>query len=182
MISSYADMRCVVMSYIRMDMRVVLFLTLFTGMCVADSKGNLALGATAVQSSTSGVLVAKNAVDGNRDSSYSPGSCSHTNVDKDPWWRVDLGKVFNVTRVSITSRGDWIHFAQIRIGNSLYNNGNTNELAALVKNISTGVTKTFEFKPINGRYVNILIYGYSTVLTLCEVEVFAGEGQREKNL
>ena len=62
----------------------------------------------------------------------SGGSCTHTNADRDPWWRVDLGEAYEVTRVSITNRGDTvpkrINGAQIRIGNSLVNNGNNNEL------------------------------------------------------
>ncbi|KAK7125199.1 hypothetical protein R3I94_019288 [Phoxinus phoxinus] len=171
-----------------MAMRVVLLLTLFTGLRVADSQavdkpayfcvpGNLALGATAVQSSTWGGAGAQRAVDGNRDSIWSGGSCSHTDADRDPWWRVDLGKAYEVTRVSITNRGDGyaerINGAQIRIGNSLDNEGNNNELAATVVSIPTGVTETFMFKPINGQYVNIYIPGRNEYLTLCEVEVFA---------
>ncbi|CAM4630519.1 unnamed protein product [Leuciscus chuanchicus] len=141
---------------------------------------NLALRATAVQSTTYAQAGAQNAVDGNRNSNFNLGSCSATNADRDPWWRVDLGIVYKVTRVSITNRGDAvaerINGAQIRIGNSLENNGNNNELAATVVSIPLGETKTFEFKPIKGRYVNIFIPGRNEYLTLCEVEVFAGEG------
>ncbi|XP_048057805.1 fucolectin-7-like [Megalobrama amblycephala] len=161
----------------RMAIRVIVFLTL-TGLCVADSKGNLALGATAVQSSTYDKLAAaQKAVDGNRNPIRKHGSCSHTNADKDPWWRVDLLEVYMVTRVSITNRGDGnaerINGAQIRIGNSLENNGNNNQLAATVESIPAGETKTFKFHPIKGRYVNIFIHGRNEYLTLCEVEVFA---------
>ncbi|XP_048057029.1 fucolectin-7-like isoform X2 [Megalobrama amblycephala] len=160
----------------RMAIRMIVFLTL-TGLCVADSKGNIALGATAVQSSTYQLTIAKNAVDGNKDSDFNLGSCSATNGDKDPWWRVDLLDVYRITRVSITNRGDAvperINGAQIRIGNSLENNGNNNELAVTVVSMSAGETKTFEFNPITGRYVNIFIPGRNEYLTLCEVEVFA---------
>ncbi|KAK9957089.1 hypothetical protein ABG768_011359 [Culter alburnus] len=160
-----------------MAIRVIVFLTL-TGLCVADSKGNLALGATAVQSSTYQLTVAKNAVDGNKDSYFNHGSCSATNGDKDPWWRVDLLDVYRITRVSITNRGDCcaerINGAQIRIGNSLENNGNNNELAATVVSMSAGASQTFDFQPVTGRYVNIFIPGRNEYLTLCEVEVFAG--------
>ncbi len=93
---------------------------------------NLAAGAEAVQSSTYDHLgAAQNAVDGNTESDYMLGSCTHT-VGDDPWWRVDLKEVHKVTRVIITNRGDCceerIVGAQIRIGNSLENNGNNNEL------------------------------------------------------
>ncbi|KAK9957087.1 hypothetical protein ABG768_011357, partial [Culter alburnus] len=160
-----------------MAIRVIVFLTL-TGLCVADSKGNLALGGTAVQSSTYDHLAAaQNAVDGNRNPIYTSGSCSHTAWDRDPWWRVDLLTVYKITRVSITNRRDCcaerINGAQIRIGNSLQNNGNNNQLAATVVSIPLGQTKTFEFNPIKGRFVNIFIPGRNEHLTLCEVEVFA---------
>ncbi|XP_048057798.1 uncharacterized protein LOC125275143 isoform X2 [Megalobrama amblycephala] len=160
-----------------MAIRVIVFLTL-TGLCVADSKGNLALGGTAVQSTTYDHLAAaQNAVDGNRNPIYTSGSCSHTAWDRDPWWRVDLLTVYKITRVSITNRRDCcaerINGAQIRIGNSLQNNGNNNQLAATVVSIPLGQTKTFEFNPIKGRYVNIFIPGRNEHLTLCEVEVFA---------
>ncbi|XP_048059454.1 uncharacterized protein LOC125276079, partial [Megalobrama amblycephala] len=140
---------------------------------------NLALGATAVQSSIYETSAAQKAVDGNRDSIYNLGSCSHTKADRDPWWRVDLLEVFEITRVSITNLGDGgaerINGAQIRIGNSLENNGNNNELAATVVSIQRGETRTFKFKPIKGRYVNIIIPGRNEFLVLCEVEVYEGE-------
>ncbi|XP_067293266.1 uncharacterized protein [Pseudorasbora parva] len=174
----------------RMAVRGILFLTLFTVMCVADptvkivmpscpcGPRNLALGAPAVQSSTNETLKAsaENAVDGNRNSIFNVGSCSQTNGEMNPWWRIDLLEFYEVTRVRITNRGDGfaerINGAQIRIGNSLENNGNNNELAATIESIPAGETKTFEFKPITGHYVNIFIPGRSEYLTLCEVEVF----------
>uniref|UniRef100_A0A671MKL9 Si:ch1073-376c22.1 n=1 Tax=Sinocyclocheilus anshuiensis TaxID=1608454 RepID=A0A671MKL9_9TELE len=140
---------------------------------------NLAVGAEAVQSSTYNHLgAAQNAVDGNSESNYMLGSCTHTAGD-DPWWRVDLREVHKVTRVSITNRGDCceerIVGAQIRIGNSLENNGNSNDLVTAIGFILSGGTKTFDFKPVKGRYVNIFLPGTNKYLTLCEVEVFAGE-------
>ncbi|CAM4630528.1 unnamed protein product [Leuciscus chuanchicus] len=138
---------------------------------------NLALEATAVLSSTLNTHGAQNAVDGNRNSNLHHGSCTHTHADKDPWWRVDLGEEYKVTRVSITNRGDCcaerINGAQIRIGNSLENNGNNNELTVTVVSIPAGGTETFKFKPIKGQYVNIIIPGRNEYLHLCEVEVFA---------
>ncbi|CAM4630637.1 unnamed protein product [Leuciscus chuanchicus] len=143
---------------------------------------NLALRATAFQSSTLGGAVARKAVDGNRNSIWDGGSCSRTDRDRNPWWRVDLGKAYKVTRVIITNRGDCyaerINGAQIRIGNSLENNGNNNELAEAVVSIPLGETKTFNFKPINGRYVNIVIPGRNEFLTLCEVESWRTQASR----
>uniref|UniRef100_A0A8C2EY96 Si:ch73-359m17.2 n=1 Tax=Cyprinus carpio TaxID=7962 RepID=A0A8C2EY96_CYPCA len=163
---------------IRMAIRVILLLTLCTGLCVADLKGNLALNARVVQSSLGHPQgVAEHAVDGNRDSNYAKGSCTHTTAEFNPWWRADLGNVYSISNVSITNRGDCckerLRGAQIRIGNKLENNGNNNELVATVLTVPNG-TVTFVFEPVNGRYVNIFLPGNDEILTLCEVEVFAG--------
>ncbi|XDV35094.1 hypothetical protein PO909_005125 [Leuciscus waleckii] len=160
-----------------MDMRVILFLTLFTGLCIADSKGNLALNGMAVQSSLGHPQGdAQHAVDGNRDSDYKKESCTITKTEFNPWWRVDLGNVYSVSNVTITNRGDCckdrLRGAQIRIGNKLDNNGNNNELAATILTAPNG-TQTFSFESVNGRYVNIFLPGNDEILTLCEVEVFA---------
>uniref|UniRef100_A0A8C1SNP4 Fucolectin tachylectin-4 pentraxin-1 domain-containing protein n=1 Tax=Cyprinus carpio TaxID=7962 RepID=A0A8C1SNP4_CYPCA len=147
-------------------------------------KPNLAVGAPAVQSSTYNSLgAAKNAVDGNSDSNYMRGSCTHTAGDN-PWWRVDLRKPHKVTRVIITNRGDCcaerIAGAQIRIGNSLAYNGNRNWLVTTIRAIPSGGTQTFDFSPVKGRYVNIYLPGTNKYLTLCEVQVFEGEIKRER--
>uniref|UniRef100_A0A8C2PMN2 Fucolectin tachylectin-4 pentraxin-1 domain-containing protein n=1 Tax=Cyprinus carpio TaxID=7962 RepID=A0A8C2PMN2_CYPCA len=168
----------------RMAIHVILLLPLFTGLCVADLKGNIALNARVAQSSLGHPQGdAEHAVDGNRDSNYAKGSCTHTTAEFNPWWRADLGNVYSISNVSITNRGDCckerLRGAQIRIGNNLENNGNNNELVATVLTVPDS-TVTFEFEPVNGRYVNIFLPGNDEILTLCEVEVFAGEGQREK--
>ncbi|XP_026087270.1 fucolectin-4-like isoform X2 [Carassius auratus] len=157
---------------------VILFLTLFPGLCIADLSGNLALGAAAVQSSTYDYLgAAQNGIDGNRQSNYFLGSCTHTAGGSNPWWRVDLKKAHKITRVRITNRGDCcaerLIGAQIRIGNSLAYNGNSNQLVRIIGYIQPGGTQTFDFTPVKGRYVNIFLPGLNKYLTLCEVEVFA---------
>ncbi|XP_039509884.1 fucolectin-5-like [Pimephales promelas] len=170
-------LRCNVLSFIRMAVRVVLFLALFTGKCVADSKGNLALNGMAVQSSLGHPQGdAQHAIDGNRDSDYKKESCTHTKTEFNPWWRVDLGNVYSVSNVTITNRGDCckerLRGAQIRVGTKLDNNGNNNELVATILTAPDG-TETFSFDSVNGRYVNIFLPGNDEILTLCEVEVFA---------
>ncbi|KAK2913254.1 hypothetical protein Q8A67_001653 [Cirrhinus molitorella] len=161
----------------RMPIRVILLLILVTGLCSAYLKGNVALHARVVQSSLfESYGVAEHAVDGNRDTNYKKGSCTHTKQELNPWLRIDLGNVYSISKVAITNREDCckerLKGAQIRIGNSLDNNGNNNELAATVLTILVG-TKTFEFEPIGGRFVNIFLPGNDEYLTVCEVEVFA---------
>lgn len=91
---------------------------------------NVALRGKAVQSSQYGRGYAERAIDGNRNGAYFDGSCSHTDGETNPWWRVDLLNVYRVSSVVITNRGDdlseRINEAEIHIGNSLENNGNDN--------------------------------------------------------
>ncbi len=47
--------------------------------------------------------------------------------------------------------------------------------------IPSGGAKTFEFKPVKGRYVNIFLPGHGKYLTLCEVQVFAGKGKTQRS-
>lgn len=103
--------------------------------CFSDDllEENAATGGTATQSSQlDGLGDANNAIDRNRSSTYSDGACSHTKAEIDPWWRVDLGKVHNVTFVTVTNRGDCcsdrISGAEIRVGSYLDNEGNSNPL------------------------------------------------------
>ncbi len=86
-----------------------------------------------VQSSTYNADgVAEHAVDGNRDTNWGQRSCTHTQAEFNPWLRIDLGNVYSIRKVALTNRGDCckerIKGAHIRIGNSLDNNGNNNEL------------------------------------------------------
>ncbi|KAL0189898.1 hypothetical protein M9458_016997, partial [Cirrhinus mrigala] len=56
--------------------------------------------------------------------------CTHTETETNPWWRLDLRDLQTVIEVIITNRIDCcfeqINGAEIRIGNSLENNGNDN--------------------------------------------------------
>ena len=72
------------------------------------------------------------AIDGNRASAWSQNSCSHTLQETKPWWRLDLQTEYTVSAVTITFRNDCckerINGAEIRVGNSLNDNGNGNYL------------------------------------------------------
>uniref|UniRef100_UPI0037E84108 uncharacterized protein n=2 Tax=Semicossyphus pulcher TaxID=241346 RepID=UPI0037E84108 len=136
---------------------------------------NIARGGKVAQSSSHGNAVPERAIDGNRASNWGQGSCTHTKKDKSPWWRLDLLKQYKVYTVTITNRKDCCHGrlngAELRIGDSLDNNGNTNPKCASITSIGPGVSKTFQCKGMVGRYVNIVIPGRAEYLTLCEVEV-----------
>ena len=65
---------------------------------------NLALRRPASQSTTAHGGLASRANDGNKDNIYNQGSCSHTREENYPWWKVDLGGVYKISGVNITSR------------------------------------------------------------------------------
>lgn len=99
------------------------------GNCVLFAGENLALQGKATQSSLYAFGIAYNAIDGNNDSKWEDGSCSHTNNDISPWWRLDLRKthkVFSVKITNIDTSPERLDGAEIRIGDSLENNGNDN--------------------------------------------------------
>ena len=47
---------------------------------------------------------ASRAIDGNDDSNAAHGSCSSTANKTNSWWKVDLGKVYDISKVVITYR------------------------------------------------------------------------------
>ncbi|XP_068425885.1 uncharacterized protein [Clinocottus analis] len=142
----------------------------------APTGENLALQGKATQSSLYSTGVASNAIDGNRAFYWNQASCTHTDPDFNPWWRLDLGKTHQVFSVNITNVIDSVpkrlNGAQILIGNSLENNGNNNPRCAVITSIPGGFTESFQCGGMDGRYVNIVIPGRSEYLTLCEVEVY----------
>ncbi|XP_060681258.1 fucolectin-like isoform X1 [Hemiscyllium ocellatum] len=119
---------------------------------------------------------AVNAVDGNPDPNYSKSSCTATQNDMEPWWRADLLSSHKIHSIRITNRGDCcpqrLNGAEIRIGDSLDNNGNSNPKCATISSIGAGHSETFHCNGMPGRYVNIFIPRRREYLTLCEVEIF----------
>uniref|UniRef100_A0A8C1LIP0 Fucolectin tachylectin-4 pentraxin-1 domain-containing protein n=1 Tax=Cyprinus carpio TaxID=7962 RepID=A0A8C1LIP0_CYPCA len=145
-------------------------------------EGNLASNGSTTQSSTSGDWFAERAIDGNRGlHEQYKGGCSSTLAETNPWWRLDLNNVYSVSRVVVTNRIDCcvekINGAEIRIGNSLENNGNNNPICAVIPAIPAGESYSFSCGGMEGRYVNLIIPGDMKTLTLCEVEVFGEENR-----
>ncbi|XP_026173023.1 fucolectin-7 [Mastacembelus armatus] len=141
----------------------------------APTGENLALQGKATQSSLYDTGIAYNAIDGNRNSKWEHASCSHTKNDHIPWWRLDLRKTHKVFSITITNRdvaAERLNGAEIRIGDSLTNNGNDNPRCAVITSIPGGDTVQYDCNGMDGRYVNIVIPGRAEYLTLCEVEVY----------
>ncbi|KAG9283887.1 hypothetical protein AMEX_G2723 [Astyanax mexicanus] len=142
---------------------------------------NVALKGRATQSSLYGNGFPLTAIDGNRDGVYAHGSCSHTQDDLSPWWRLDLLKRHKVFSINVINTSDNIperlNGAEIRVGNSLSNNGNDNPRCGVISSLGKNPSVTFQCNGMKGRYVTIMIPGRKEYLTLCEVEVFGAPVQ-----
>ncbi|XP_051948130.1 uncharacterized protein LOC127619302 [Xyrauchen texanus] len=137
---------------------------------------NVALHGNAVQSSLFRYWFPRRAIDKIKLSQGEASSCSCTQFEQNPWWRLDLLDNYYVSKVVITNRADCcperINGAEIRIGNSLQNNGNNNPRCAVIDSIPAGASYNFSCGGMLGRYVNVVIPGDEKILTLCEVEVY----------
>ncbi|EDO40750.1 predicted protein, partial [Nematostella vectensis] len=143
---------------------------------------NVAIWKPTVQSSTyrsdsKGDGLSNHAVDGNRSGNYYQKSCSSTTAQTNPWWRVDLQKSHVNLRLFVVNRadccGERLDNFEIRIGDSLVNDGNDNPSCGSSYIIPQGRGNTIACHTLlKGRYVNIWIQGPDKVLTLCEVEVY----------
>ncbi|XP_073399448.1 uncharacterized protein [Dendrobates tinctorius] len=115
---------------------------------------------------------AKNAIDGGKATNFYKGSCTHTNLAKDPWWKLDIKQNYKISNVILTNRMDCCERrllgAEVRIGNSPDNN---NPVCGTVTNI-TSATLSFSCNWMEGRYISVVIPGRSEYLTLCEVQVY----------
>eukprot|EP00058_Branchiostoma_floridae_P028282 XP_002613773.1 hypothetical protein BRAFLDRAFT_85314 [Branchiostoma floridae] len=148
------------------------------------SKGaNVALGKTAFQTSTLGDGVASRAVDGNTNTDYTAGSCTHTVGDPgetNPTWWVDLGQSYVIDRVVIFNRQDCcakrLNPFNIHIGNS--DQVSTNPKCGGDHHINLNQPSiSVSCQGMKGRYVGVCLPGSSRILTLCEVQVFSGDCQ-----
>ncbi|KAM4022007.1 uncharacterized protein ACNLHF_027292 [Anomaloglossus baeobatrachus] len=137
---------------------------------------NLAFRGITSQSSTYDKFGAsENAIDNSPSTVYMSGHCSHTDMDVEPWWRVDLLGTYNITKVKIRNRGDCcaerINGAEIRIGNSREKGGNRNPRCVKIESLGLGKEEEYVCGMV-GHYVTITIPGRAGYLTLCEVKVY----------
>uniref|UniRef100_UPI00398EC607 pentraxin fusion protein-like n=1 Tax=Pristiophorus japonicus TaxID=55135 RepID=UPI00398EC607 len=130
---------------------------------------NVARNGDASQSSTK--RSARRAIDGQTED-----SCSSTDTENDPWWRVDLLDKHQIWSIKITNTEgnpkEGVNGAEIRIGDSLRNDGNDNPKCRTVESIELGSAATFDCAGMQGRFINIIRPGRKKHLTLCEVEVY----------
>ncbi|XP_064623622.1 fucolectin-like [Lineus longissimus] len=136
----------------------------------------MALGKPARQS-TGGS--ASRAVDGNSNSNYHRGFCTHTGRQRDPWWSVDLGATYLVQRVHLVNRGDCcserLHDLNVYLMEIAPPSGLSSPSKKLCYHhpgiVGASLDKDCD-GPVRGRYVAVQITSPMEVLSLCEVQVF----------
>eukprot|EP00079_Xenopus_tropicalis_P036907 XP_017950678.1 PREDICTED: uncharacterized protein LOC100498436 isoform X1 [Xenopus tropicalis] len=139
---------------------------------------NLATSGKAQQSSVfspAPQYSAATAIDGIEEANIYKSPCAHTNLNHEPWWRLDLNTRHRIRTVVIVNRGDCcrdrLKGAQIRVGNSP---DNKNPVCATITDVSRALITVFCHGMV-GRYVSVVIPGRAEYLTLCEVEVYGME-------
>ncbi|KAI8491917.1 hypothetical protein Bbelb_302900 [Branchiostoma belcheri] len=137
---------------------------------------NVAFGRPTYQSSTGHGGVSVRAVDGNRSPHWANNSCTHTNKENDPWWYVDLGRQVTIDHVAIVNLRDRrkrITPFDVHVGDST-NVASNPRCGGHHHFPLTETEKVVNCGGLRGRYVGIRLPGRKRVLTLCEVEVYAG--------
>ncbi|XP_070534322.1 C-type mannose receptor 2-like isoform X2 [Ptychodera flava] len=122
----------------------------------------------------------ENAVDGDFSTDVATGSCSWTNKEYQPWWKVDLGRSHDIYEVVITNREDCCPFriknAEIRVGDS--DNFEDNPICGMMILGRMAKVNPIHVRcgcetPMSGRYVSVQLIDRTQMLTMCEVEVMA---------
>ncbi|XP_078670984.1 uncharacterized protein LOC144911074 isoform X2 [Branchiostoma floridae x Branchiostoma belcheri] len=144
---------------------------------------SIALGKPATQSSDYvDYTLASNAVDGYKGPVHP--TITHTQIEFEPWWKLDLGGIYIIERVRLLNRrdsvGNRLEEFQVRVGEDSDISKNsvcgrtTNQLDHPPEDRSITVDCD---QPIIGRYVSVQLIGRTNILTLSEVEVFVAQGK-----
>ncbi|XP_066269746.1 uncharacterized protein [Branchiostoma lanceolatum] len=148
---------------------------------------NVALNKEASQSSLlRSEYPAERAVDGNTGTVLYPRQeCTHTDLEYEPWWKVDLGDTYVISHVTVINRGDCcgerLRNFMVRVGpfEDLRENTPCGDIYS--ETPSDGETIDVRCaEPISGRWVSVQLIGREDYLSLCEVQVYAVAGQVAK--
>ena len=169
--------------YVRVQLSGTDNLSLAEVQVIGASNPNLALGKSAMQSSTIGVVsaLASAAIDGNTDGNFWDGSVTHTNADLNAWWQVDLGSSALLTSVQIWGRTEccsdrlsdyWIFVSDAPFG--LTDTPSTLQTRAGTwsshQTSAPSPSTTIWMSGIQGRYIRVQLSGTNN-LSLAEVVV-----------
>lgn len=147
---------------------------------VPGVSSNLALTATATQSSTSFGGVASRANDGNTNGVHNNGSVSHSGYQAQPWWQVDLGKQSVLENIRLHNRTDCcttrLSNVNLFVSDTDMSSRTLAELQAdssINHHLLAGALGTLTEQAmanIQGRFVRVQLSG-TQYLSLAEVEV-----------
>lgn len=140
---------------------------------------NVALGKPARQSSIyNGWAEANLANDGNTAGSFHAGSVTATNADLGAWWEVDLGEVYEVSKVTIYNRTDEqsqrLSDFVIKYSDKPMHNAADGEVFQQIKDyprIYGAYIPNGEKGTVNARYIRVALNGRRGILSLAEVQV-----------
>ncbi|KAL3878239.1 hypothetical protein ACJMK2_030604 [Sinanodonta woodiana] len=138
---------------------------------------SLAYGHDGSQSSTIshrnfGIPVATRALDGNSDTRIQSYSCTHTENEMSPWWRVDLEVVYNIERIVLYGRSDCCTERLSGFSVSFATNSSFNLVFSHPMTTPPLITEVITLSDNHAQHVEISLKGISNYLTLCEVFVF----------
>lgn len=129
------------------------------------------------QSSTAAGGVAKRAVDNGNQTSYDGESCTHTDQQTNPWWKVNFGRQIKVTGVRIYGRSDCcedrLQGFEVWVGNHNYE-PDANAACAVSQPAPTEPDYYVDVQcgsALKGTYLFVRVPGEDKILTLCEVQV-----------
>ncbi|XP_053387122.1 uncharacterized protein LOC123541821 [Mercenaria mercenaria] len=140
-------------------------------------KTNVALGKQTVMSSVHDDHDGAKGVDGNTNQYFGKDSCFHTELQTDPWWRVDLGDIYDIFHVTLFNRiGDECEGVECnrRASDLRLSMGMTLESLYIVGTVPDQIEDIHTFHFLEGqqaRYVKVTLEGEKN-LHLCEVQVF----------
>jgi hypothetical protein len=123
------------------------------------------------------------AIDGNTQQNYFSSSCTHTDLQVNPWWKIDLGSEHDINLVKVWNRGDCCgeRLTSLKLQAS---NDNVKFYDVDVLSGSTTNGGVYSFtRAFNGRYVRLtLSKSTADYLTLCEVELYGRARQTSKKI
>ncbi|XP_071956899.1 uncharacterized protein [Antedon mediterranea] len=142
----------------------------------------------AFQSSTYSNGSPNKAIDGNTNTNYNQGSCSHTGPGSDQWWYVDLATPTAIAKVVIFNRDhdccgsdcpgceSRLIGAKVRIGNDDHLPFDGNTQCGNTVSSSMVASNPIEFicnEIVIGQYVSV--YQEQDSVTLCEVKIYRAQ-------
>lgn len=139
---------------------------------------NAAIGKNTQMSSVQSGFEGSRATDGKTETNWNSGTCTHTNYQYQPWWRVDLRRSVLVKGVTVWSRTDCCGYRldgfEVRVGNAETWEKN-NRCGKSFRMRDGDISRYVDCNGENGRYIYVVNPTKTEYFTLCEVQVHEAE-------